>query len=243
MSTELALPLVPPSSPGSTEQYANSRKIAEQIAILLNLFWTSSEPQAVRDAAMKAWLEDLREFPVEVVAAACREYRRNHTKRPHIADIRQLCVGRKSSDSANLVVNGLTHEEWLKGLQARHTKPKLRDDIIRENWRDLPVREWTKFELETANLEMTALAHKYGFNSGDDRQDRVDYNAAVLAARVPCYDVKTGREGKIIDYWLSNALTPARDRTPEQSLADIPVAPEIPADSVHAAVEAGGDFL
>ena len=41
---------------------------------------------------MKAWIEDLADFPAATVASACKDWRRNHTKRPHIADIRQLCV-------------------------------------------------------------------------------------------------------------------------------------------------------
>jgi hypothetical protein len=57
----------------------------------LSHFWTAADPPASREAQIADWIEDLHEFPYYDIAAACREWRRAHTKRPTIAEIRNLC--------------------------------------------------------------------------------------------------------------------------------------------------------
>lgn len=68
----------------------------------------------------------------------------------------------------------------------------MNDYIIRPDWRWRRVKEWTKAELETANMEMTSHAHACGFNSGDDRQDRTNLAAAATAGFCVPYDCTAG---------------------------------------------------
>jgi hypothetical protein len=70
---------------------ASARPLAALIATLLSHFWTAADPPASREAQIADWIEDLHEFPYHDIAAACREWRRAHTKRPTIAEIRNLC--------------------------------------------------------------------------------------------------------------------------------------------------------
>jgi hypothetical protein len=70
---------------------ASARPLAALIATLLSHFWTAADPPASREAQIADWIEDLHEFPYHDIAAACREWRRAHTKRPSIAEIRNLC--------------------------------------------------------------------------------------------------------------------------------------------------------
>jgi hypothetical protein len=57
----------------------------------LSHFWTADDPPASREAQIADWIEDLHEFDYADIAAACRDWRRGHTKRPTIAEIRNLC--------------------------------------------------------------------------------------------------------------------------------------------------------
>src|SRR5487761_2651559 len=147
MSTMLDLPLALPSSSPQSEQYANSRKIGAEIAILLNLFWKADEPQAVRDATMKAWIEDLADFSAATVASACKDWRRNHTKRPHIADIRQLCVRSGGGRGGSPPPTGEPVAKWQPKpkpptpaeIEARRRREKLFSDA--EQDRDRWARE------------------------------------------------------------------------------------------------------
>jgi predicted hydrolase (HD superfamily) len=76
----------------------NTTAIAEIVAKLLNHFGTVDEPAAVRKAIARDWVDDLAEFTVSQVAAACREWRRNCTIRPTIAEIRNLAVQAQHED-------------------------------------------------------------------------------------------------------------------------------------------------
>lgn len=185
-------------------------QIAEQISLLLSFYWLGNEDEVLRREQARAWLEDLQEFSVSVVASACKEWRRMNTKRPMIADIRRLCV----------------EESELQAMKSRpraeqYVKQKPADDAIRSYWRDLHVSEWSKAELETANMEMTALAHKHGFNTGDDRIDRAHYAQAALAGQCPPYDVKTGREGKIRNWKISLPKIQTALREPAKEITDV----------------------
>jgi hypothetical protein len=70
---------------------ASARPLAALIATLLSHFWTAADPPASREAQIADWIEDLHEFPYHDISAACRDWRRAHTKRPSIAEIRNLC--------------------------------------------------------------------------------------------------------------------------------------------------------
>jgi hypothetical protein len=77
--------------PPTPSTSASARPLAALIATLLSHFWTAADPPASREAQIADWIEDLHEFPYHDIAAACREWRRAHTKRPSIAEIRNLC--------------------------------------------------------------------------------------------------------------------------------------------------------
>ncbi|MDE2019718.1 MAG: hypothetical protein KGJ13_05235 [Patescibacteria group bacterium] len=169
----------------------------------------ANEDDKFRAAQLNDWLDDLEIFSPLVVEKSCREWRRMNTKRPLIADIRRLCV----------------EESELQAMKSRprssqHVKQKPADDAMRSYWRDLPVHDWSKAELETANMECTALAHKYGFKSGDDRLDRSHYAQAALSGECPPYDVKTGREGKIRSWKISSPVILAPQGEPAREITD-----------------------
>lgn len=79
------------SSKASPAPPNSARQIAAQIGRLLSHYWTADEPVALRQAQAEDWLDDLSEFPPEIVAAVCREWRRNETRRPLPAELRRLC--------------------------------------------------------------------------------------------------------------------------------------------------------
>jgi len=66
-------------------------RVGAEISRLLSHYWSTSEDQHLREAQAKDWLADLKEFPPEVVAEACGDWRRGETRRPMIADIRTRC--------------------------------------------------------------------------------------------------------------------------------------------------------
>jgi hypothetical protein len=80
-----------PLTPWNVETVKPQRERAALIARLLNHFWTAADHPAVRQAQIEDWLDDLREFDYAEIADACRDWRRGHTKRPTIAEIRNLC--------------------------------------------------------------------------------------------------------------------------------------------------------
>src|SRR5262245_12290821 len=80
------------SSRASQEQQTNSRRIAELVARLLTHYWTADDHRAMRQAQAEDWLEDLAEFPVDVVEVACREWRQSSLRRPTPYEIRSLAV-------------------------------------------------------------------------------------------------------------------------------------------------------
>lgn len=79
------------SSKASPGPLNSARQIAAQIGRLLSHYWTADEPVALRQAQAEDWLDDLSEFPPEIVAAACRQWRRNETRRLLPAELRRLC--------------------------------------------------------------------------------------------------------------------------------------------------------
>jgi hypothetical protein len=66
--------------------------IGAEISRLLSHYWTTNEDQKLREAQARDWLTDLRDFPAEIVAEACGNWRRGENRRPMISDIRQRCI-------------------------------------------------------------------------------------------------------------------------------------------------------
>jgi hypothetical protein len=63
------------------------------IVSLLNHYWTANDLLPVREQQVSDWLDDLKEFPTEIVAEACRQWRRKPgTRRPLPGDIRALSM-------------------------------------------------------------------------------------------------------------------------------------------------------
>ena len=90
-------------------QQANS---AALIGRLLAHYWTTNEPQEVRRAIAEDWLEDLGEFPAEVVEAACREWRQTQSRRPTPADIRTLCIAERHAEREHRLVIADHRAAW-----------------------------------------------------------------------------------------------------------------------------------
>lgn len=88
--TSISGPCSPPT-PSMPARPSERREKAALISRLLSHFWTADDPQAARQAQIEDWLEDLAEFSPEVVAEACRDWRRWNEKRPTIAGILALC--------------------------------------------------------------------------------------------------------------------------------------------------------
>lgn len=59
---------------------------------LLAHYWTADDSEIARAAQIGDWIADLIEFGPTVVGEAVKEWRQTQTRRPVIADIRQLCI-------------------------------------------------------------------------------------------------------------------------------------------------------
>jgi len=62
------------------------------VSRLMGHYWLATEPEPVRRAQLEDWLDDLIEFKSEIVADACRQWRRTGIRRPLPSDIRRFCV-------------------------------------------------------------------------------------------------------------------------------------------------------
>jgi hypothetical protein len=78
------------SSTGPTGPGEHSRRVAEMVSRLMNHYWTSNDHPAIRQAQIEDWIEDLSEFPIEIVEFACRQWRQTEKRRPTPAEIRKL---------------------------------------------------------------------------------------------------------------------------------------------------------
>jgi hypothetical protein len=58
----------------------------------MNHYWTADDHPAMRQAQIEDWLEDLAQFDMVDVKAACREWRRTHDRRPTPANIRIMTI-------------------------------------------------------------------------------------------------------------------------------------------------------
>ena len=68
------------------------KMIAASIALLLSHYYVPDVSPELQKAQAKDWLDDLSEFGAELVAEACREWRRERNRRPTIADMRNVCT-------------------------------------------------------------------------------------------------------------------------------------------------------
>lgn len=59
---------------------------------LLSHYWTAADPIESRREQIIDWIDDLIEFGPPSVADACRDWRREQSRRPAPADIRKLCI-------------------------------------------------------------------------------------------------------------------------------------------------------
>lgn len=99
----------------------SSTEIAGLVSSLLNHYWTADDLVASRKQQIRDWLEDLIEFPVAVVAKACREWRQQPGgRRPTPGDIRALCIPEHNRllaiEAKNRAQDGGTWEDWLYEL-------------------------------------------------------------------------------------------------------------------------------
>lgn len=115
--------LTPRKQPLLTTSPDSDRQVAGLIARLLLHFWAPSDlPEAARKAMAQDWLDDLREFGPEIVAAACTQYRRQPgQKRPTPGDIRAICADEQFARSERLALQPpieLTEEQIQQAADA-----------------------------------------------------------------------------------------------------------------------------
>lgn len=110
------------------------REIAGIIGRLLMHYYAPHDLSAPARKAMAAdWLEDLEEFEPDVVADACREWRRKPgSRRPLPGDIRQLCIAEQQRQIERRAIAGPDGERpW--------TYPERRAALDAERERNRPA--------------------------------------------------------------------------------------------------------
>lgn len=70
---------------------AGESALIPRITGLLAHYWQQDADSRVKQMVLLDWAEGLSDFPQTVVHEACRTWLRRETKRPSIADIRQIC--------------------------------------------------------------------------------------------------------------------------------------------------------
>ena len=68
------------------------KMILPAVALLLSHYFLPDVPAEIKKAQARDWVDNLIEFGAELVGAACREWLREHSRRPMIADIRKQCL-------------------------------------------------------------------------------------------------------------------------------------------------------
>lgn len=175
--------------PPRSSQSENERAKMQAVATLLSHYWVGIENDALRRRLLGEWLYDLEAFSAANVVSSCTEWRRTQHRRPTPADIIALCREVQTA-----------WEPAPKYVELPAPPPFE----IREHWRELPIRSWTKAELETANMEAAALARQYGYNTGDDRKDRFDFFNGALIGKHPGYDAATGTAKMLHSYKMGD---------------------------------------
>lgn len=89
--TENSLPSTTSSS-APREQLKRLHDVSALVARLLRHYWTADDDPATRQAQIEDWIDDLGEFPSEIVEEACRMWRRANKHRPTPAEIRSLAL-------------------------------------------------------------------------------------------------------------------------------------------------------
>src|SRR6185437_6725921 len=153
-------------SPSQTLTRQNNRQIAERIATLLAHYWTPNDSPELRKLVAADWMSDLKEFPADVVSAACQDWRRSEARRPTPADIRKRCWEVMPKPAAK-----------VESDPAPPTIPP--DDVVRSNWKII-ADEWgfrgltaaeTKLEEQRRAQFVEQTYKKHGFLrviGGDD---------------------------------------------------------------------------
>ncbi len=130
----------------------NEQAIAGLIARLLLHFWTPQElGDDARAAMAEDWVTDLAEFGPDILARGCGEWRKTHSRRPTIADIRKLCMEDRDMQRSHYgVVDGrsdplVTEEAYARSVGfpsalARRDAIDARNQAYRlaELWRNSP---------------------------------------------------------------------------------------------------------
>lgn len=101
----------------------------EQIAMLLSHYWAANEDDALRRAQLRDWLNDLKDYPLQVVVDACSAWRRIEERKPTIAGIRKMCDERMPRDHSKPQLarpedeyrdyNAQRTAQWNEAVEAR----------------------------------------------------------------------------------------------------------------------------
>ncbi len=70
---------------------AGESVLIPRITGLLAHYWQQDADPRVKQMVLLDWVEGLSDFPKSVVHEACQTWLRRETKKPTIADIRQIC--------------------------------------------------------------------------------------------------------------------------------------------------------
>ena len=152
--------------------------ILAAVTRLLSHYWIPDLSKEIRKQQGEDWLEDLIEFGPEVVANACREWRRLESRRPTIADIRRLAI-----------------EEQARERPPRAPpRPPLPTDLLEHFADKNRVLQETRDREARACLDQCARDRGYAdFATIADAwaQDRgyADFAAAIIGERATSLDV------------------------------------------------------
>jgi hypothetical protein len=126
------------------------QEIAALIARLLQHYWTDTEPAAMRRAQAEDWLDDLAEFEIADVQAACADWRRMSVRRPMIADIRLRCTQAQTERQQRRAVTGWNREAYARSVG--FDSWEQRQDAIRQNQERYAVADaWRQQQREGEN--------------------------------------------------------------------------------------------
>jgi hypothetical protein len=109
------------------------------IARLLVHYWTENMPASMREAQAQDWLDDLREFGAEVVAEACRRWRRQPGgRRPTPGDIRALCI--EEQETYGIGLRALPTPD----ARAAHDAARAREEARRAEEARATLDDWAR---------------------------------------------------------------------------------------------------
>ena len=120
-----SLPAIQPSQGSQSQSTASSerrkaerRAIAEQVATLLNHYWTPADDPRVKARMAADWISDLEDFGAEIVAEACAEWRRGNDRRPTPSAVRAICFRlREERKPRAPALPQLTHDERVQAAR------------------------------------------------------------------------------------------------------------------------------